>query len=100
MTRNDAHRYVIAYDVTDDRRRDRLAKCLERQGDRVQYSVFIVDACPARMERLKNEVSSIILAVQDSALFCDLGLTHNVDRGRFAFLGRSRQLMSNNSVVI
>ena len=33
-------RYVICYDVVDDRRRTRLAKHLLRYGDRVQWSTF------------------------------------------------------------
>jgi len=32
--------YVISYDVTDDRRRGRMAKVLSNYGKRVQYSVF------------------------------------------------------------
>lgn len=34
--------YLICYDVTDDRDRNRVARLLERYGDRVQYSVFEV----------------------------------------------------------
>ena len=33
-------RYVICYDVVDDRRRSKLAKHLLRHGDRVQWSTF------------------------------------------------------------
>jgi CRISPR-associated protein Cas2 len=33
-------RYVIAYDITNDRQRDRLANLLLDYGDRVQKSVF------------------------------------------------------------
>ena len=76
MTRRDAHRFLIAYDISDDRRRDRLAECLQRHGDRVQYSVFIVDINPARILRLRREVSTIIVAEADSVLICDLGLTN------------------------
>lgn len=32
---------VIPYDVSDDRRRARLAALLQAHGDRVQYSVFV-----------------------------------------------------------
>jgi len=31
---------VLAYDISDDRKRDRLANLLEDYGQRVQYSVF------------------------------------------------------------
>ena len=34
--------YLICYDIEDDGRRNRVAKCLERWGRRVQYSVFDV----------------------------------------------------------
>ena len=33
-------RYLICYDIPDDRRRNRLAKFLLDYGHRVQYSVF------------------------------------------------------------
>jgi CRISPR-associated protein Cas2 len=46
MSRNDVRRFLVAYDIPSDRRRERLAKCLERHGDRVQYSVFVIDASP------------------------------------------------------
>lgn len=32
---------VVAYDVSEDRRRARLAALLQRHGDRVQFSVFV-----------------------------------------------------------
>lgn len=36
-------RYVIAYDISDDRRRDRMSKALLDFGRRVQDSVFLAD---------------------------------------------------------
>ncbi len=33
--------YVIAYDVHDDRRRERIARVLSRYGERIQRSVFV-----------------------------------------------------------
>lgn len=33
-------RYVICYDIPDDKRRTHLAKCLDSYGDRIQFSVF------------------------------------------------------------
>lgn len=34
------HFYVIAYDIGDDKRRDKVVKVLENVGTRVNYSVF------------------------------------------------------------
>ena len=38
----DERRYIVLviYDITDDRRRSRMVKCLERYGIRVQKSAF------------------------------------------------------------
>lgn len=33
---------LVAYDIPDDRRRTRVSKALVRMGQRVQYSVFLV----------------------------------------------------------
>jgi len=33
-------RYVICYDIPDDKRRTKLADILDGVGDRVQYSIF------------------------------------------------------------
>ena len=46
--RDRLRRRLIAYDIPDDRRRSRAARVLEGFGDRVQYSVFVVDALPAQ----------------------------------------------------
>ena len=33
--------YVIAYDISDDRRRSQVAAVLQAYGDRIQRSVFV-----------------------------------------------------------
>ncbi len=42
---------VIAYDVVEDRRRDRIFKTLKNHGRHVQYSVF---ECELRREDFRN----------------------------------------------
>lgn len=100
MTRRDLRRYLVAYDIPDDRRRERLAKCLQRHGDRVQFSVFVVDASPTRILRLRNEIDEIVVTDTDSVLLCDLGLTQNSDGSRFSFIGRSPHITGGTSRVI
>lgn len=52
--------WVIAYDVSDDRRRARLAKILEGSGSRIQYSLFECRLDQRRLqalrERLRREI--------------------------------------------
>jgi CRISPR-associated protein Cas2 len=100
MTRNDTHRYLVAYDIPVDQRRDRLAKCLQHHGDRVQYSVFVLDISPARLLRLKTQLNQIIDVGQDSLLICDLGLARHCADGRFEYLGQSRPTTGVDSLII
>jgi len=49
--------YSICYDISDDRRRNRVASILLGFGERVQYSVFEADLDIANLERLVEKVA-------------------------------------------
>ncbi len=53
-------RYVIAYDITDDRRRARVAKRLESVAERVQGSVFEADLNDKALTRLLEQLDKLI----------------------------------------
>ena len=45
-------RYLIAYDISNDRRRSRVHRWLKRWGDRIQYSVFEVELEPRDLDEV------------------------------------------------
>ena len=100
MSRDAARRYLVAYDVPDDRRRLRIAKKLGGHGDRVQYSVFVVDARPARFVRLRDELKRLVRTDEDSLLLCEIGPVLGMDAGRFEMLGRSRPLTDDAAFIL
>lgn len=100
MTRDDVRRTLICYDVIDDKRRTRLAKVLGKYGDRIQYSVFVVDISPAKLLRLRDEASEIINRNEDSILFCDLGRIANLSDKKFSYLGQTRDITDNDVLII
>ena len=51
---------VVAYDVPDDRRRERLHKALLNYGTPVQYSLFECLADEEELKRMKKQVQRII----------------------------------------
>jgi CRISPR-associated protein Cas2 len=100
MSREAARRYVIAYDIPDDARRTRLATCLAGHGDRVQYSVFVVDGRPASLVRLRRAVTRLIDPRSDSVLICDLGpLGVGLDR-RYEVIGVARPITDSTVIVL
>ena len=58
-------RYVICYDVPNDRRRGQLAKRLDGYGDRVQYSVFDAVLDRALFDRLTGDIKQTIDPTED-----------------------------------
>lgn len=53
-------RLVVTYDISDDRRRNRVAHVLEGYGERVQKSVFECELDPQRETALRLVLSSLI----------------------------------------
>lgn len=51
---------LISYDVREPRRLRKIAKLLEGDGERVQYSLFRVRAAPQRLEKLRWELSELM----------------------------------------
>jgi CRISPR-associated protein Cas2 len=59
-------RYVVAYDIADDRRRADIATLLSGYGPRVQLSVFECDLASARdAGRLRGRLRELIDPVED-----------------------------------
>ena len=59
-------RFVVCYDVADDRRRRRIAACLDGYGDRVQESVFELVVDRVLMENCLAEISTLIDLSEDN----------------------------------
>lgn len=66
-------RYLIAYDVADDKRRTAIFKCLMGNGDHVQFSVFICQLNDVELARLKGSLTESLNARQDQIVILDMG---------------------------
>lgn len=58
--------YLLTYDITDDKRRLKIAKIMESVGDRVQHSVFEAYLTPQELEKLLKRVTKVLAAKEDS----------------------------------
>lgn len=61
----DTQRYLICYDVPDDRRRDRIARHLDSFGDRVQYSVFEARLGSEHLEEMRVGLEELLDPEED-----------------------------------
>lgn len=53
-------RFIVCYDVHDDRRRRKIAEALDAYGDRVQASVFELPIAPPLMDTCMREVMELL----------------------------------------
>ena len=60
---------IIAYDVTDDRRRERVSTLLEDYGQRVNYSVFECELEGKEFAQLQAQLARLIDAREDRVVF-------------------------------
>ncbi len=57
---------LVSYDITDDRRRNQISQILLDYGQRVQESVFWIDAEEAFVGRMRERLRSIVDSETDS----------------------------------
>ncbi len=50
-------KYLVAYDITNDKRRKKLSELLEAYGIRVNYSVFEIELNATKKEKLLYEIA-------------------------------------------
>ena len=84
-------KYLVCYDIADDKRRRRLAVILEGYGDRIQYSIFEAVLTESLYARMMEDIEEIIDPDEDRVSIvglctsCDarrvhLGLAELVER--------------------
>ena len=64
--------YTVAYDITDDNRRAKVAKILQDFGTRVQYSLFECNTDRRAFLRLKHRLQAEIDPAEDTVTFYHL----------------------------
>ena len=67
--------YTVAYDITDDTRRNSVAKILKDFGTRIQYSVFECNTDRRALLRLQDRLAKAIDSGEDTVTFYHLCAT-------------------------
>ena len=64
--------YAVAYDITNDRRRNQVAKILLDFGKRIQYSLFECNTDRRAYLRLQDRLQDAIYPKEDTVTFYHL----------------------------
>ena len=87
-------RWVISYDITDDKRRRKLSKLLSEYGTRVQFSIFECDISAHEQRVLSQSTRSLLDRRVDKLRWyplCNSCLVHAVDIGTGIQPGEGRE---------
>lgn len=71
-------RYLVTYDISDDKRRNNVFKALRDRGDHVQFSVFLCELNPREYALLKGQLQEFVNQRNDQVLILDLGLADDI----------------------
>lgn len=88
---------VVAYDIADDRRRERVSKILEGYGERVQYSVFECRLDRVQYLKLRHALLDVIEVKEDVISFYFLC---QADVERIERIGRGPPRFEESAVVV
>jgi CRISPR-associated protein Cas2 len=91
-------RYLVAYDIREDRRLRNIATCMEGYGTRIQYSVFVCDLSDREAVLMRGDIEDRMRPSEDSVMIIDLGRAG--DSERFLFLGHHEKLPASTAVIV
>jgi CRISPR-associated protein Cas2 len=92
--------YLICYDITDDKRRDRAFKVCKNHGIHLQFSVFECDLNAMELTGLQRELSAVISHEDDQILFVTLGPSEGRGERVIAALGKPYTKLDSPCYVV
>lgn len=91
--------YLVSYDVSDDKRRNRIFQALEGAGDHVQYSVFLCELSKTEHAQLRAAIAEHVHHREDQVMFLDLGPAHVSLETSLEIFGRPHEPLVRTLIV-
>ncbi len=91
--------FLVSYDISDDKRRNKVFDLLEGRGDHAQFSVFFCQLNPRELALLRADLTAAIHNGEDQVLLVDLGPAHNPLDGGVECLGKAFAVVGRALVV-
>lgn len=92
-------RYLVTYDISDDKRRNQVFTTLHGYGDHTQYSVFLCELTARELAELRGRLASNIHMREDQVLILDLGLAASPLEQCLECLGRPHRPPTRTHII-
>jgi CRISPR-associated protein Cas2 len=94
------HLYLVAYDVSDDKRLRRVYRAMRGFGDPLQYSVFQCSLSDVERMKMEETLRALLNLVEDRVMIVDIGPVAGRARVAFDFIGRRPEAEPERDAVI
>ncbi|MCW2952789.1 MAG: hypothetical protein JWQ48_1959 [Conexibacter sp.] len=95
----DRTRYLLAYDIRDQRRLRRVHRVATDFGEPLQYSLFVCDLTQVELSRFKSALLDEMKTTEDSVSIFDLGAPAGRGVKCIEFIGRRRKLPTDEPAI-
>lgn len=92
--------YLIAYDITCDKRYRKIYKAMCGHGDSLQYSVFRCELTDMELQSLKDQLWPLLNLKEDRVMIVDLGPIEGRGDQCIEFWGNPLNIILNRSARI
>lgn len=93
-------RYLVGYDIRDDKRLRQVHKVAKSYGWPMQYSLFVCDLDRIELVALQTDLARAIHHTQDSIAIIDVGDPRDRGRTCFNFMGAAPTLPSAGPLIL
>lgn len=93
-------RYIVAYDIADDRRWREVYRIMRGHGDRIQYSVFRCDLSASEKATLVQLLLPELDRDHDQVLFVDVGPVEGRGQDCIVALGKPYLPPRRGAIII
>lgn len=93
-------RYIVSYDISDDKRLRRVHRTMKGYGDPLQYSVFRCDLSASERILLIEALSKIINHREDQVMLVDIGPADGRGQWSIETIGRAPDHDRANRIAV
>lgn len=94
------NRFIVCYDITDQKRLAKIYKKMRGFGDPVQYSVFRCDLSPTEKVIMVSQLSEMINHKNDRIMIVDIGPNQGRGGESIDFIGKSVEFSSPKAIIV
>jgi CRISPR-associated protein Cas2 len=91
--------YVVTYDISDDKRRNKVFTALHGFGDHAQYSVFFCELNDRELVQMRTRLRAEIHNGEDQVLIVELGPAVRPLESSLEVLGKGYEPVTRTIVV-